>query len=161
MDLMNTPVDHAGRPDNLLGNLPNELRRMSGGYLGNLFRPDGRFQSVSVHDAHVCALRLDGTAECWGSSMESGGGAAGDVSPPPGTFLSIATARYYNCGLRPSGAVDCWGDPAKNEGSVDVEATQDSTFTSLSLGSMGGCGVLEKKTYYVGVPGLGTGLIRA
>ena len=50
-----------------------------------------------------CALRADGTAECWGYNVNSG------EEPPPGRFVDVFVGNSHTCGLRESGALTCWG----------------------------------------------------
>jgi alpha-tubulin suppressor-like RCC1 family protein len=69
---------------------------------------------------HVCALRLGGTAVCWGSDTygQLGNGKSGDnqaaVTPLPVANLSglsqISAGGIFTCALKTSGEVTCWGD---------------------------------------------------
>jgi alpha-tubulin suppressor-like RCC1 family protein len=78
--------------------------------------PPQAFVAVATGSTHTCALRLDGTAWCWGE------GATGQLgtgrSRPEGvparvmgneTFVALAAGQQHTCGLTDQGAVFCWG----------------------------------------------------
>ncbi len=50
----------------------------------------------------VCALREDGSPECWSADAE--------VDAPAGPFTQITCGTDSFCGLTPKGAIECWGD---------------------------------------------------
>ncbi len=73
--------------------------------LGRVDAPSGVFSSVSAGVEHVCGVRPDGSAECWGESQrwrDAG-------FPPEGPFTDVATGWSFTCGLRLVGDVECWG----------------------------------------------------
>ena len=74
-----------------------------GDYTGQAAPPPGKFHAVSAGGAHTCAIRGDGTAECWGDDR------GGQATPPSGPFTAVSAGRRHSCGLRPGGAVECWG----------------------------------------------------
>ena len=76
-----------------------------------------------------CAMRPEGTVECWGSDVSWPG--------PEGVFVSISVGRGYGCGLRLSGEVDCWGD-SDLYGEMDAPG---GVFTAVSAALRRTCGV--------------------
>jgi hypothetical protein len=139
---------------------------LPGGDTGDSYRASGDSSaipgiiptvSVSVSD-EVCALRTDGTIDCWGNirypvpagtfiSVSAGDGYAcavkpdgtifcwggdafGDTLPPPGTFTSVSTGWDFACGLRTDETIACWGNSAYGD-----TAPPAGTFKSISLAS--------------------------
>lgn len=127
--------------------------------------PDGAFERVSVGDEHACALRADGTVECWteldpepamppnelfqqvsagdfyscGLTLEYGVLCWGELGAGLvlGQFSFIDCGRGFGCGIRPTGALDCWTG-SEDEGLPELP---DGEFTTLSVGKFHGCGV--------------------
>ena len=66
--------------------------------------PGGEFASVSVGEAHVCGLRPNGEAACWGANW------FGQTEAPQGPFAQVDAGSSHSCGLRPDGTVVCWGE---------------------------------------------------
>jgi alpha-tubulin suppressor-like RCC1 family protein len=73
--------------------------------------------AVTVGFAHACALRSDGSIQCWGndSSGELGDGMSGVAMSPVVTAIrvppatAIAAGEDYTCAIVASGKVFCWG----------------------------------------------------
>lgn len=65
--------------------------------------PEGHYHSISAGGAHVCAVRVEGGATCWGGYRY---GAAGAF---PGRYQSISAGDYHACALQESGEMDCIG----------------------------------------------------
>ncbi len=55
----------------------------------------------------VCALREDGSPECWSGEDE--------VDAPAGPFAQITCGYNSFCGLTEDGAIECWGACAEGE----------------------------------------------
>ncbi|MXY02862.1 MAG: hypothetical protein F4Y66_08495 [Acidimicrobiales bacterium] len=78
---------------------------------------------------HLCALRQNGTASCWGADSY------GRTSPPSGVrFRSIVAGDMHTCGLTIEGHARCWGadhagqsTPPHDTVFVDLIADFDST----------------------------------
>jgi hypothetical protein len=83
---------------------------------------------VSVGSEHTCALRPDGSVDCWGNPNY---GAAEDQ---PGPYTQISAGGAYTCALMPSGAVDCWG--LNNTGQAE---DRPGPYTQISAGSNHSC----------------------
>ncbi len=63
-----------------------------------------RVVAVSAGLYHSCALKVDGTLDCWGNNVD------GQAAGQPGPYLSVSAGWYHSCGVKADGAVDCWGD---------------------------------------------------
>lgn len=64
---------------------------------------DSPFQSVSAGQSHVCGLRANGTAYCWGDNSQ------GQLDVPNELFQSIFAGDTRTCGLLADSTVECWG----------------------------------------------------
>ena len=83
-----------------------------------------KYRLVSVGGASACALRIDGTVDCWGQKKGAAiTGMAGLECVPadsclyaptpmavPGTAVRVAVGRDHACALTTTGDVYCWGD---------------------------------------------------
>jgi hypothetical protein len=63
--------------------------------------PDG---ILSAGYDHSCAIRPDGSVDCWGFNH------LGQSEDQPSSFVQVGAGMYYTCALTTSGAIDCWGD---------------------------------------------------
>lgn len=77
---------------------------------------DDRFSAISVGGLHACALRIDGTAYCWGFNGfgQLGDGTTTDRTVPTavefeGRFRAISAGYLHTCGVTTQGEVLCWG----------------------------------------------------
>ena len=86
--------------------------------------------SITAGSDHSCALRADGTAECWGSDSHR------QSTPPAGVFTAISAGTDHTCGLRTDGTVECWG--SEHDGTVDPP---NGAFTSISTRYRHTCGL--------------------
>ena len=93
-----------------------------------------------------CAIKTDGTIECWGDWD----GVDGSGTPPAGTFTDIAADIYHYCAVNSSGGVECWG----NNDNGQLDAPSGSNFTQLTAGTYHTCGLKTDGT--VECWGLGT-----
>ena len=91
--------------------------------------------SISSGGGHICGLRPDGTAICWGWN------GAGESIPPTGEFTSVSAGGSHTCGLRPDGTAICWGWNEEGESSPPT-----GEFTSVSAGSGHTCGLRRNKS---------------
>jgi hypothetical protein len=93
--------------------------------------PAGKpFQQVSVGRRHVCALDLDGHAECTGDELWH-------APTPDDRFVELASAMDATCGRKPNGHVVCWGDGFESD-----DADPEGEFESID----GLCGVMTDGT---------------
>ena len=69
----------------------------------------GGFVKVDAGWTDACAIRVDGTMECWRGAHRSLGYLDGSdgFSAPTGTFTHLTTGRSEVCGVRTSGAIVC------------------------------------------------------
>lgn len=93
------------------------------------------FLALSSGFEHSCALRLDGTAVCWGSNVE------GKASPPQGTFAAVSAGGHHTCALRSDGTVVCWGSDEFGQSSPP-----EGTFTAVSAGGHHTCAIRTDRT---------------
>jgi len=119
----------------------------------------GRWRQLAVGQYYTCALREEGSIDCWGEakvivphidgifSTLSGNYAiardSGSIvpivsnakEPPAGSFI-VATGAAYNCGIRSDGTLACWGS-ARTDGVTDQPP--DGTYTQLVVTNFFGC----------------------
>ena len=67
--------------------------------------PEGAaFTQLAVGEDHVCGLREDGAARCWGANDEGQLNVPGDLR-----FRQLTAGNQFSCGLLLDGALACWG----------------------------------------------------
>ena len=64
--------------------------------------PSGRYATISVGEAHACALTETGEAVCW--DVDSG--APWDA--PPGRYTALTTRGDLTCAVTDEGGIVCW-----------------------------------------------------
>ena len=105
--------------------------------------PEGRdYVAISSGAWHVCALRVNGSVECWGP--DSSDNDAGQWRPPEDQgFTSISSGRRHTCATRSDGSVVCWGDDEYGQASPP-----EGAFKQVSLGVSGlhSCGLRQDGT---------------
>ncbi|MCY3913284.1 MAG: PQQ-dependent sugar dehydrogenase [Chloroflexi bacterium] len=86
---------------------------------------------VGTGENHACAVRVDGSARCWGNDD------AGQLGPPSGvTFREIASGSRFSCGITTEGTLACWG---RND---FLQANPpDGQFTEVSAGRDHACAI--------------------
>ena len=67
------------------------------------------YRQISAGNSSSCALRCDGTIECWGGNVN------GELNVPTGKFKAVSTGGIHSCALDEAGKVTCWGDNHYNE----------------------------------------------
>jgi hypothetical protein len=126
-----------------------------------LAAPTIRFSKVSSFggfgNSEVCALAIDRSAYCWGTTNTSGQLGVGDLSArsiPTQvaggiSFTSVSVGRDYACGLATSGDAYCWGNGSTGQlgtgttanTSVPVAVVSGLKFTQLEAGNGTTCGL--------------------
>ena len=87
--------------------------------------PEGvAFTQLAVGQNHVCGLRADGVALCWGRNDR------GQLDVPDDMrFRQLTAGRRFSCGLRLDGALACWGREA-----ADWLGGESGTWAMVSAG---------------------------
>ena len=87
--------------------------------------PEGvAFTQLAVGKDHVCGLKDDATAVCWGRNRE------GQLDVPPAMrFRQLTAGRHFSCGLRLDGTLACWGRE-----SADWLGDESGTWATVSAG---------------------------
>lgn len=116
------------------------------------------FKEFSLGDEHACALKIDGTAVCWGANDKGQlGNNSTTNSPSPVDVVMTNPTRLFeklysnkdmNCGVESSNDVYCWGS---NEfGKIGISSEDDTIllptkvsniFSKLSIGENSFCGL--------------------
>jgi len=108
--------------------------------------------SLSVGDAHSCALGGLGQLWCWGASSATGTGSAlASVATEVGTldtntlfadWTSVVAGHTRTCGLRRDGSLWCWGNVPKPEGHPT------DRWQSVGVGAQHLCAIKTDGTLY-------------
>ena len=93
------------------------------------------YTQVSAGFRNTCALKTDGSIECWGDNL------FGQSKDQAGAFLQVAADSYHSCAIRNAGQSDrdpvtCWG--YSDEGQASPPA---GDFLQISAGEDYTCGV--------------------
>ena len=87
--------------------------------------------TIDAGKSHTCAIRTDGTVECWGANSY---GWAGKPTPE-GSFVALSGGGHHTCGLRTDGTVECWGNDFKGQSTAPP-----GSFTAIAAGWEHTCG---------------------
>ena len=89
------------------------------------------FVQVGTGENHACAVRSDGSAQCWGGNDQD------QVDLPSGVkFRQIASGWRFSCGITMEGTLVCWG--RNNYQQADPP---DGQFTEVSAGWDHACAI--------------------
>ena len=93
----------------------------------------GLFTALAVGLYHVCVLRPDGAADCFGDNL------SGQSEPPKTAFAKIAAGWHHSCGItRTGGVLECWGAGVPGQAGQRL-AAPSGVFTALSIGWINNC----------------------
>lgn len=82
------------------------------------------FVQVGTGENHTCAVRSNGSAECWGTNDQ------GQLDVPSGVqFRKIASGWRFSCGITTAGTLACWGRNNHQQASPPT-----GQYTDLSAG---------------------------
>jgi len=124
----------------------------------------GPWKTISVsspyqYSEYTCAVKVDGTAWCWGlddyGQLGNGAGTSGDQQDPvqiseAGPWDSISVGNYFACGVKTDGTGWCWGSDSRGRlgngtGNGDQEdpmqITEAGPWDSISAGRESACGL--------------------
>lgn len=100
------------------------------------------FSALAAGLEHSCALRTDGSVQCWGrnASGQLGNGSTSPTTTPGGVLglagvSAIAAGNFHNCALRSDGTVHCWG--ANSLGQLGNGTTSDANVPVTVTGLTG------------------------
>ena len=90
-----------------------------------------KFVQVGTGENHACAVRSDGSAECWGDNDD------GQLDLPIGVkFRAIASGWRFSCGITTEDTLACWG---RNE--HQQANPPDGRFTEVAAGWDHACAI--------------------
>ena len=119
-----------------------------------------RWAMVDTGGESTCAVRVDGSAWCWGANGEGqlGTGAPGDDVAEPvrvigdGSWRTVTVGHQHACGVQADGSAWCWGrNPSGQLGNgsagvsspVPIRVVGEATWRSIDADSGNTCGVQE------------------
>ena len=95
--------------------------------------PDGHFTAIDAGVDHICGIKVDKSALCWGND---------EMDAPDGQFTAISSGSGAACGIRIDQTAICWG-PYLAGGSN----APDGQFTSIAVSSdIAICGTTADQT---------------
>ena len=101
------------------------------------------YVAMSSGSYHSCALRDDGTIDCWQGGISEVD--YGQATPPDDTgFVSITSGRYHSCALRENGTTECWGSNSDGQ----LIPPRNETFISIHSGvsALHTCGLRHNRS---------------
>lgn len=127
------------------------------GFVGDGKACDARYADVAIGTGHVCAVRIDGSIQCFGlnSSGQLGMGTTDPVFLRPvqsGTasnYVAVTAGSAFTCGLTDAGKALCWGQNSFGQLADGTSASKtspvfvqtDETFAMLEAGATHACGI--------------------
>ena len=97
---------------------------------GTLSKFAGAAFTITASRFHTCAIRDDGTVECWGDNDH------GQADPPPGEFTAITSGTWHTCGIRTDGTAQCWEGITTGRRTLQMASSQPSP---PAFGTRAGC----------------------
>ena len=103
-----------------------------------------RYIEISSGSYHACALREDGSIDCWLNEVDAANDHGQATPPTDDGFVSITSGRYHSCALRENGTVECWGNADQGQ----LRAPKNDVFVSVRSGisALHTCGVRHDGT---------------
>jgi hypothetical protein len=99
----------------------------------------GPFTQVSVGSddtpgrAFACAVRVDGSVQCWPNNVDGG-------VPPAGSYEAIQTKN--SCGIQADGTITCWGPEFQcTPGDATCAPIPTGAFQQIDTSGQFGCGI--------------------
>ena len=105
-------------------------------WLTSVFEPQAAaYRTISAGQNSACAIKTNGTAECWAGSIQ--------LESPSGSFISISMGvgasgkrESHACGIRTDRSIICWGD-----NSFGQSDPPEGTFAAVSAGGGHSCAI--------------------
>lgn len=90
--------------------------------------------SLAAGTNHICGIRKDGRAVCWGE------GDGGQLDAPEGNFTKLDVSPMRSCGIKADNSVTCWG---RGLGPVDQPPVEppEGTYVDIAVGYTQMCGI--------------------
>ena len=86
---------------------------------------------MSSGSTHICGLREDSSAACWGDNDY------GQSSPPEGeTFTAMSSGTGHTCGLRQDGSAVCWGYSLHGQSNPTIVYGRQNCVRALARGPL-------------------------
>ena len=86
---------------------------------------------VGTGENHACAVRSDGSAQCWGANGD------GQLDLPSGVkFRQIASGWRFSCGIKADGSLACWGRSSHQQA-----GPPDGQYTDVTAGWDHACAI--------------------
>lgn len=102
----------------------------------------GTWKDISAGAQHVCGIKSDDTAWCWGNgaSGRRGDGATTTTQTTPvavsggATWKTISAGQNHTCGVKTDGSLWCWGAGASGQRGDGSTTTTQTTPVAVSGG---------------------------
>ena len=84
---------------------------------------------ISAGQDYTCALKVDGSVECWGVNSD------GQADGKPGPFTHVGAGDNHTCAVKTDQSVECWGNNLSNQ----VSPVPPGPYTQVSAGDNHSC----------------------
>ena len=131
-----------------------------GAFVGDGRTCTGRYSAIEAGDGHACAIRVDGTLWCWGTSgygqvgqVIIGGAASPSQVGSEDDWIAVSAGGQHTCGIRSPGTLWCWGNGRSGQLGSDVSESPaplrvgtDEDWIAVSAGDQHTCGIRSDQT---------------